>query len=159
MEAMAMKMRARTAALDDPRRGAGWMAARLAEIPALGKCADLEHFRGWTENPRYGERWHSVRLFFGISGFGANAYEADAGEELVLSHREAEGGRYEELYVLLSGSAEFTCDGETIVVEAGDAVFVRPEVHRSAVALDDDTSWIAVAGLDGEPYRHWNGDH
>ncbi len=44
-------------------------------------------------------------------------------------------GGHEELYVVLTGHAEFELDGETIDAPAGTLVLARPEQHRAAKAL------------------------
>ena len=157
---MALEDANETALRSDPQdtKAAGWHATPLTEISALGKCADLKYFRGWTDDPNYGRKWHSVRLFFGIKAFGVNAYEADEGEELILAHREADYGGYEEIYLVLRGRARFELDENTVELAAGDIMFVAPDVHRYAEALENNTLWIAFAGWPNRPYRHWNND-
>ena len=144
------------------REGKGWKVASLSEVPALGNTADIEWFKQWDRedaDPNYGERWHSVRHFLGAGGgFGINAYETDAGRELVIEHTET--GKYgdqEELYVLVEGRAKFVCDGSEIELGAGDALYVRADVPRKAIALESPTIYVAVGGTPGAPYRHWTG--
>ena len=43
-------------------------------------------------------------------------------------------GKHEELYVVMTGRAEFELDGETHDAPAGTLVFARPEQHRGAKA-------------------------
>lgn len=96
-----------------------------------------------------GIRWRPLRRTLGITGFGVNAYTADAGEQLIEEHDEtgAGAGRHEELYVVLNGHARFTVDGEEIDAPAGTLVFVpETEARRSAVATADGTNALVVGG-------------
>ena len=106
--------------------------------------------------PSGGVGYRLVRRALGIKAFGINAFTADAGAELIEEHDEvgSNAGRHEELYVVLGGRARFTIDGEDHEVTAGTFVFLPdPESRRSAVALEDGTSAIAIGGKVGEPYE------
>ena len=98
--------------------------------------------------------WAPIRRHFGVTAFGINAWTADeAGEPVIGDHDEARSG-HEELYVVLSGRATFTVDGETIVAAPGAVVFVRdPATKRTAVADEPGTTILAVGGAPGKPYR------
>lgn len=123
----------------------GWQVASTAEIP--------------TRDPSFGQGWHSVRHHFGITGFGVNANEGDAGAELVESHDET-AYRQEELFLVVRGRARFTCDGEVVELGSGDLLYARPEIERHAVALEDGTLLFMVGGAPGEPYEvpDWDRD-
>jgi hypothetical protein len=106
--------------------------------------------------PTGGVGYRLVRRALGIKAFGINSFTADAGDELIEEHDEVgvNAGRHEELYVLLTGRARFTIDGADHEIAAGTFVFLPdPESRRSAVALEDGTSAIAVGGRVGEPYE------
>ena len=133
-----------------------WRTARLDEIPATGLSADPSYWAQWARDPGYGARWHSIRQHFGIEGFGVNAYEAEAGEELVVPHDETEFGNQEELYLVLRGRARFVCDGEEVEVGADELLYVAPEVQREARALETPTVVFMVGGTPGASYRHWS---
>lgn len=137
--------------------GPSWSVAQLDQIPD-------DHPPQWwakeANTPEFGKRWHSVRRYFGITGFGVNASGADAGQELVVPHDELgldPNAPYvhgqQELYYLVRGRARFVLDGEDLDVSAGDILFVPPEVHRAATALEDDTLVLGVGGAPGQPYR------
>jgi hypothetical protein len=109
-----------------------------------------------------GVYWHPVRRALGITGFGVNAYTADRDELLIEEHDEDGGGAggHEELYVVLSGHATFTVDGEEIDASPGTLVFV-PDLtsRRTAVALADGTTALVVGGPAGSikpsPWEHY----
>lgn len=100
-----------------------------------------------------GLSWLPVRRTLGVEAFGINAYvAAAAGDQVVEDHTEESLG-HEEVYVVLTGRATFSLDGETLEAPAGTAVFVRdPAVRRAAVAAEPGTSVLAVGGKAGEPY-------
>jgi hypothetical protein len=103
-----------------------------------------------------GVGYRLVRRALGIKAFGINAFKADAGAELIEEHDEVgiNAGRHEELYVVLSGRARFTIEGADHEVTTGTFVFLPdPESRRSAVALEDGTSAIAIGGRVGEAYE------
>jgi hypothetical protein len=96
-----------------------------------------------------GLTWHPIRMELGLHAFGAGAFSgARAGAVVVEPHTETRDGRgHEELYVVLSGRATFTLDGERVDAPAGTLVFVRdPDVHREAVAAEAGTTVLALGG-------------
>jgi hypothetical protein len=100
---------------------------------------------------------HPVRTRFGIGSFGVNAYSSpEAGGRVIEEHDElgAGAGGHEELYVVLTGRARFTLDGETRDAPAGTLVFVRdPAVKREAVAEEAGTTVLVVAGAPGQAFK------
>jgi tetratricopeptide (TPR) repeat protein len=101
-------------------------------------------------------QWRPVRRTLGIQAFGINAYTADAGELIIEEHDEtgAGAGHHEELYVVVTGRATFTVDGESLDAPVGTLVFLdRPEERRGAHAIEDGTTVLAIGGTRGEPFR------
>jgi tetratricopeptide (TPR) repeat protein len=97
-----------------------------------------------------------IRIPFGISAFGVNAYGSrEAGGHVIEEHDElgSGAGRHEELYVVLRGRATFTVAGEELDAPAGTLVFVRdPATRRGAVAAEADTTVLVVGGTVGKPF-------
>jgi tetratricopeptide (TPR) repeat protein len=91
--------------------------------------------------------WRPVRRTLDVGAFGINAYVApNAGDDVVEEHTERSLG-HEEVYVVLTGRATFTLDGDTLDARAGTVVFIRdPEVRRHARAEEPGTSVLAVGG-------------
>lgn len=106
-----------------------------------------------VEKESDGAGWRPVRRHFGILAFGASAYLAqEAGQGVVPDHTEADT-RHEELFLVASGRATFTIEGEEVDVPAGTLVYVRdPAVRRSAVAREPGTTVFAVGGAPGEAF-------
>ncbi len=117
----------------------GYAVAHLDEIDELddGRCP-----------------WRAVRLHFGITAFGVNAWTArGAGDRIINEHDESEPGSNEELYLVMQGRAVFELDGERVDAPAGTLVFARPGVKRTAVAEEQDTTIIALGGTPGQAYE------
>ncbi|MGH3111691.1 MAG: TPR end-of-group domain-containing protein [Gaiellaceae bacterium] len=112
----------------------GWQSVRLDEIEPI---------------PVVGGKllWRPVRRTLDVGAFGINAYVApNAGDDVVEEHTEKTLG-HEEVYLVLSGRARFTLDGESLDAPAGTAVFIRdPAVKRHARAEEPGTSVLAVGG-------------
>ena len=101
-------------------------------------------------------QWRPLRRTLGIEAFGINAYTASAGELVVEEHDEtgAGAGHHEELYVVVTGRATFTVDGEEIDAPVGTCVFLdKPEERRDARAVEDGTTVLAIGGVRGEAFK------
>jgi quercetin dioxygenase-like cupin family protein len=116
-------------------------------VAAIG---DVESLR-----TRHGYDWHSIRHHFDVRGFGVNANVAVEPGVIVEEHDEMHGdGGQEELYVVVSGSATFTLDGEDVSAPTGTLVFVRdPAVKRAAVANEAGTALLCLGGRPGQAFR------
>jgi tetratricopeptide (TPR) repeat protein len=110
-----------------------------------------------------GTLYRPVARTLGVSAFGVNAYTGEQpGDEVIEPHDETSmgSGGHEELYVVLSGHAEFELDGETIDAPAGALVLARPEQHRAAKAKVSDTTVLVIGGKPGaagppSPFEYW----
>ena len=105
-----------------------------------------------------------IRRRLGVRAFGINAYTAaNAGDQVIERHNEtgAGAGAHEELYLVISGRAEFTVAGEAVDAPAGTLVFV-PDLasERAAIAREPDTTVLvigapAAAPLPTSPFEYW----
>ena len=101
-------------------------------------------------------QWRPVRRTLGIEAFGINAYTAGAGELVVEEHDEtgAGAGHHEELYVVVTGHATFTVDGEEIDAPVGTCVFLDdPKERRGARGVEDGTTVLAIGGERGAAFK------
>src|SRR5438552_18927532 len=98
--------------------------------------------------------WAPLRRHFDVRAFGINAWNAsEAGATLVGEHDEVRS-HHEELYIVFSGKATFTIEGETLEAVPGTVVFIRdPATKRAAVADEAGTTVLSVGGAPGEPYK------
>jgi tetratricopeptide (TPR) repeat protein len=119
---------------------------------------EVAHFddfsMGWHRNQT---RWGPVRSHFDIEAFGINAYRAEKGGEDVISEHDEAGersARHQELYVVATGHATFTVDGNEIDAPQGTFVFVRdPAVKRKGVAREPGTLVVAIGATPGEVFK------
>jgi uncharacterized cupin superfamily protein len=97
--------------------------------------------------------WHALRIHFGISSFGVNAYtQAEPGKPVIGKHSESDT-QHEELYYVARGHATFTIESEEIDAPEGTLVYVPdPGAMRSAVAHVAGTTVIGLGGTPGEVY-------
>jgi tetratricopeptide (TPR) repeat protein len=95
-------------------------------------------------------RWHTIRRTLGIQAFGMNAWTATEDDQRVIGeHDEADGEQHEEVYLVVSGHATFTLDGETFDAPVGTIVHVPdPAVKRAAVGARG-TTILAVGAKPG----------
>jgi mannose-6-phosphate isomerase-like protein (cupin superfamily) len=124
---------------------AGYQVAHISEIPE----PEFEKEAGDPD-------WHPIRIHFGISSFGTNAYVGrEPGQGIVTEHNETDesGTKHEELYFVASGHATFTIEGEEIDAPAGTFVYVPdPDAMRSAVGRDADTAILCFGGTPGQAF-------
>jgi hypothetical protein len=136
--------------MSDPRT-APYGSVRLADVKTL---AEVEPGNPYVKDSAF----RLVRRHFDVQAFGVNAAEGDAGDELIEEHHEADDEEnqtngHQELYVVMTGHAVFTVDGEEIDAPAGTVVFVRdPALLRAAQATVDGTAIFMVGGPTGVPF-------
>jgi tetratricopeptide (TPR) repeat protein len=116
---------------------------------AIAQIDDLESFPIQGQD---GLTWRPIRRHFDISAFGVNAYTAaNAGQRVVEEHREADG--HEELYVVVSGRATFTLEGEEHDAPVGTLVHCPPGTLRSAFAAEPGTTVLGIGARPGEVFQ------
>jgi hypothetical protein len=108
------------------------------------------------EDQADGTEWRPVRIHFGITSFGTNAFGArEPGQPVIVEHSETEesGTRHEELYFVADGHATFTIGGDQLDAPAGTFVYVEdPDVMRSAVSRAPNTKVLCFGGTPGEAF-------
>jgi len=98
--------------------------------------------------------WSPIRQSLGVRAFGINAWTArEADSEVIENHDETPSG-HEELYIVTSGKATFTVQGEHIDAVPGTLVFVPdPAAIRGAVAEEPGTTVLVIGARPGEAFR------
>ena len=116
--------------------------------------AQVEHL----DSLRRPDGWAPIRRALGVQAFGVNAWSTDEpGMELIPQHEEL-ATSHEELYVVLSGRAEFSVNGERFEGGRGTIVLVDdPSAMRGAVALEAGTTVLSAGGTPGAAFapRSW----
>jgi tetratricopeptide (TPR) repeat protein len=122
---------------------AGWEAVSLAGLDSIPVMDDIV--------------WHPIRKRLGVEAFGINAYTSRrVGGHVIEEHDELGdgGGGQEEIYVVVSGHAEFTVGEETRDAPAGTIVFISdPALRRGAVSKAEGTLVLAIGGERGAAYE------
>jgi tetratricopeptide (TPR) repeat protein len=114
--------------------------------------ARIDELESFPIEGQQGLTWRPVRRRFDIRSFGVNAYTAtEAGQRVVEEHREQDG--HEELYVVLSGRATFTLEGEEHDALAGTFVHCPPGTLRSAFAAEPGTTVLGIGAKPGEVFQ------
>jgi mannose-6-phosphate isomerase-like protein (cupin superfamily) len=125
-------------------------------MPAMPEPPRIKHIEEIQPIAAGGVGYRLVRRELGIRAFGTNAFTADAGVHLIEDHDETGSGAggHEEMYVVVAGHARFTIDGVEHDAPAGTLVFIPdPHSRRSATALVDGTTALAVGGVPGRGYQ------
>ena len=123
-----------------------WIAKPLADVPTIAPEQD--------DDPV----WYPLQHHLGLSMVGVNAYvAAEPGVALLEEHDERESGQ-EELYIVVTGAARFTLEGEAVEATSPFVVAVLdPTVTRSAVSVAADTTLVALGGEPRQDFRSsWN---
>jgi tetratricopeptide (TPR) repeat protein len=123
------------------------LSAKRFEVASLG---ELERFDNDVVTI-------PIRIPLGIASFGVNAYAAREPDGQVIEEHDELGagaGHHEELYLVASGHAVFTLDGEEVDAPVGTLVHVRdPAVRRRADARAPETTVVVVGGIPGRPFE------
>ncbi|WP_248517245.1 cupin domain-containing protein [Salinarchaeum laminariae] len=82
---------------------------------------------------------HFLRDPLDAENLGVTVLDAEEGWE-GMEHDHAEDGQ-EEIYVLLSGAATVTIDGEDVDLDAGDAVRIDAGASRD-ITVHEDSQWV-----------------
>ena len=123
--------------------GSGFTRVAVTDLPTL---------------PDAEAAWAPVRHALDIAAFGVNAFTAQRSGAVVIEDHDESDSRHEELYVVLTGLAEFTIGDESFDAPAGTLVAVRdPDLRRVARAGQAQTTVLAVGGVVGEAFepRDW----
>jgi tetratricopeptide (TPR) repeat protein len=114
--------------------------------------ARIDELESFPIEGQQGLTWRPVRRRFDIRAFGVNAYTAaEAGQRVVEEHREQDG--HEELYVVLSGRATFTLEGEEHDAPPGTLVHCPPGTLRSAFAAEPGTTVLGIGAKPGVVFQ------
>ncbi len=94
-----------------------------------------------------------VRHHFDIRSFGINAWRGADGDEVIKRHDHSDDPQA-ELYIVLSGRAEFTVGGEAVDAPAGMCVYIPDAAaERVAFAKEDGTVVLSLgAAAEGTPF-------
>lgn len=110
---------------------------------------EIPHYQGEHAIPKI--RFRPARSALGVSAWGMNVLELDAGCEGYPEHDHVGDGQ-EELYVVLDGEAVLVAGGEERPLRKGDMVRVPPETTRKIVTRGSSVTLLAIGGTPGKAY-------
>ncbi len=97
--------------------------------------------------------WAPIRHHFDIRSFGINAWRGADGDEVIKRHDHSDDPQA-ELYIVLSGRAEFTVGGEAVDAPAGMCVYI-PDAAAERVAFAKEGGTVVLslgAAAEGTPF-------
>ncbi len=114
--------------------------------------SSIEPYQGEHHIP--GIRFRAVRQALGVTAWGMNVLELDAGCEAYPEHDHVEVMKdgQEEVYLVLEGSAVLIAEGEEHTLRKGDLVRVPPNVRRKFVTRAESVTLLALGGTPGKAY-------
>ena len=119
----------------------------MAEI-VVHNAFEIPHYDGPHAIP--GIRFRPARSTLGVSAWGMNVLEIDAGCTGYPEHDHAHDDQ-EEVYVVLRGAAVLHADGASYQVTAGAMVRVPPAVKRT-FATESGVVILALGATPGVAY-------
>lgn len=110
---------------------------------------DIEPYRGPHQID--GIRFRPAAAALGVTAWGMNVLEIDAGCEQHPEHDHTKDGQ-EEVYVVLRGSMELRAGEITHALSEGSMVRVAPSVTRTLVPGPRGVTVLAIGGTPGKAY-------
>ncbi len=112
--------------------------------------ADIESYDG--PHAIAGIRFRQARRALGVTAWGMNVLEFDAGCTGYPEHDHAADGQ-EEAYLVLDGSIVLQVAGEERPLQRGDFVRVPPNVTRKFVTRESSATLLALGGTPGKAFE------
>jgi len=110
---------------------------------------ELAYYQGDHAIPGIKFRYAAREL--GVSAWGMNVIEIDAGCTAYPEHDHLQDGQ-EEVYVILRGSATLHAGGQEWPLEEGELVRVGPKIRRKIVPGARGVTMLAIGGTPGKAY-------
>ena len=114
------------------------------------KIDEIEAYAGPRAIP--GIRMRGAARALGVTAWGMNVFEIDAGATGYPEHDHAKDGQ-EEVYVVLRGSATLQAGDERFEVSAGAMVRVGPGQKRKWLPGPDGVRVLAIGATPGKAYE------
>lgn len=100
----------------------------------------------------FGGAFKRARAELGVSSFGMQVIDLPPNFEDYPEHDESERGQ-EEVFVVMSGSAEIDVDGEKVGIDPETFVRVGPGARRKITTGDQGARVLALGATPGRPYE------
>jgi mannose-6-phosphate isomerase-like protein (cupin superfamily) len=110
---------------------------------------ELSYYEGKGAIP--GIKFRSAGRELGVSAWGMNVLEIDAGCTAYPEHDHVKDEQ-EEVYVVLRGGGTLEAGDEKVALTAGTLVRVGPSTRRKLVPGPDGLTVLAIGGTPGQAY-------
>ena len=110
---------------------------------------EIPYYKGNSAIP--GIRFHTAGRELGVTAWGMNVLEIDAGCAGYPEHDHVKDGQ-EEVYVVLRGSGTLDAGDEKIALAAGTLVRVGPSQKRKILPGPEGVAVLAIGGTPGKAY-------
>ena len=117
---------------------------------AAKRIEDIEHYTGPGAIP--GIKFHPAGRVLGVTAWGMNALEIEAGCTRYPEHDHAGDGQ-EEVYAVLRGSGILEAGGERIALAPGVLVRVGPHQRRKILPGPEGITILAIGATPGRAYE------
>jgi mannose-6-phosphate isomerase-like protein (cupin superfamily) len=117
---------------------------------AVKRLEDIAHYTG--PGALAGIRFRAAGRALGVSAWGMNAIEIEAGCTSYPEHDHARDGQ-EEVYAVLSGGGTLEAGGEQIPLAPGVLVRVGPLERRKIVPGPQGITVLAIGATPGKAYE------
>jgi mannose-6-phosphate isomerase-like protein (cupin superfamily) len=114
------------------------------------RIEDIEFYQGPKAIP--GIRFHPAARALGVTAWGMNVLEIDAGCAGYPEHDHARDGQ-EEVYVVLRGGATLVAGDERVELAPGTLVRVGPGQRRKFLPGSDGVTLLAIGATPGKAYE------
>jgi uncharacterized cupin superfamily protein len=114
------------------------------------KSCEIDYYKG--PNAIAGIKFRSAGRDLGVTAWGMNVLEIDAGCSAYPEHDHLKDGQ-EEVYVVLKGSATLRAGGAEQRLEAGALVRVAPSIKRKFIPGPEGVTLLALGGTPGKAYE------
>jgi mannose-6-phosphate isomerase-like protein (cupin superfamily) len=122
---------------------------RMKDITTL-HLASIAAYSGPHEIP--GIRFRPARAALGVSAWGMNVLELDAGCEAYPEHEHSKDGQ-EEVYFVVRGGGELVAGEQRVALTEGTFVRVAPSVTRKILPGAEGIVVLAIGGTPGKPFE------
>jgi len=119
------------------------------ELKNAYQIQDFSYYEG--PHSIVGIRFRTAGRELGVSAWGMNVIEIDAGCNAYPEHNHLEDGQ-EEVYVVLKGSGSIIMDGKENTLLAGSFIRVPPESLRKILPGTQGITILALGGTPGKAY-------
>lgn len=121
----------------------------MADVKAT-RIEELPYYQGPKAIP--GIRFHAAARELGVTAWGMNVLEIEAGCAAYPEHDHVKNGQ-EEVYVVLKGSGTMDAGGDHVELAEGMLVRVGPSTRRKILPGSQGITVLAIGATPGQAYQ------